>query len=59
MNLEEEAKHANELLAGKVVEKVWRHRPGEIVIQFRDGSRLIADINGGALEVSITEGDDG
>ena len=59
MNLEEEAKHATELLAGKVVEKVWRHRPGEIAIQFSDGSRLIADINASALEVSITEGDDG
>ena len=59
MNLEEEAKHATELLAGKVVETVWRHSPGEIAIRFKDGSRLFADINGSALEVSTTEGNDG
>ncbi len=56
MTLEEEAKRATELLAGKIVETVWRHRPGEIVIQFKDGSRLFADVNGSALELSMTGG---
>ena len=56
VTLEEEAKRATEQLAGKIVEVVWRHRPGEIVIQFTDGSRLFADINGTALDLSVTGG---
>ena len=56
MTLEEEAKRATELLAGKIVEAIWRHRPGEVVIQFKDGSRFFADINGSFLELSVTEG---
>ena len=56
VTLEEEAERATEQLAGKIVAAVWRHRPGEIVIQFTDGSRLFADINGTALELSITGG---
>lgn len=54
MTLEEEAKGATELLAGRVVETIWRHRPGEIVIRFTDGARLSVDINGVALELSVT-----
>jgi hypothetical protein len=56
MTLEEEAERATELLAGKTVETVWRHRPGEVVIQFKDGSRFFADINGASIELSITVG---
>ncbi|MEA9588424.1 MULTISPECIES: hypothetical protein [Xanthomonas] len=54
MTLEEEAERATQLLVGKVVETVWRHRPGEIGIQFKDGCCLFADINGNGLELSIT-----
>ena len=54
MTLEEEAKRASELLAGKVVETVWRHRLGEVVVQFTDGSRLSVEISDTALELSIT-----
>lgn len=59
MTLEDEAKHVAKLLAGKVVETVWRHRPNEIVIQFTDGARFFADINGVSLELSVTEGGSG
>ncbi|WDS37334.1 hypothetical protein [Pseudoxanthomonas sp.] len=54
MTLEEEAEGATKLLAGRVVETIWRHRPREIVIQFTDGSRLFVDINDAALELSVT-----
>ncbi len=56
MTLEEEAERATRLLAGKIVETVWRHRRGEVVIQFKDGSRFFAHINGTALELSVTSG---
>ena len=56
MTLEEEAERATELLAGKVLERVLRHRPGEILVQFTDGSRLLADVKGTSLELSITGG---
>jgi hypothetical protein len=56
VTLEEEAKRATELLDGKVVETVWRHRPEEIVVQFTDGSRLFANVNGTSLELSVTGG---
>jgi hypothetical protein len=59
VTLEEEAERATDLLAGKIVKAIWRHHPGEITIQFEDGRRLFADINGGVLEVSITEPSDG
>ncbi|WDS35240.1 hypothetical protein [Pseudoxanthomonas sp.] len=54
MTLEEEAEGATKLLAGRVVETIWRRRPGEIVIQFTDGSRLFVDINDASLELSVT-----
>jgi hypothetical protein len=52
---EEEAEHATESLAGKVIETVSRHRPEEVLIQFTDGTRLFVDINGTSLELSITD----
>ncbi|MEA9905818.1 hypothetical protein VDG44_14870 [Xanthomonas campestris pv. raphani] len=54
MTLEEEADRATVHLAGKIVQTVWRHRSGELVIQFTDGSRILADVREGALELSIT-----
>jgi hypothetical protein len=32
-----EAQRATEMLRGKTVSVVWRHRPGEAAIQFADG----------------------
>lgn len=52
--LEEEARKANELLHGKIVAKVWRHRHKEIGIEFTDGTRLFIDHRPNELEVSIT-----
>ncbi len=55
--LEEEARHATELLSGKCVREVWRHRPAEVGIEFTDGTRLFVDANGDSVELSITGGD--
>ena len=55
MTLEEEARWATELLKGKVVDVVWRHRPKEIGIRFTDGTRLFVDHEPEGLELSITE----
>jgi hypothetical protein len=55
VNLEQESERATELLVGKIVKSVRRHRLGEVVIQFEDGSRLFVDVNGDALELSITD----
>lgn len=55
--LESEAAHATALLAGKVVRTVWRHRTGEVGIEFTDGTRLFVDAQpGGEVELSITGG---
>ena len=52
--LDKEAERATELLAGKVVARVWRHRQGEVVIEFTDGTRFFADHTPAAIELSIT-----
>jgi hypothetical protein len=52
-SLEVEALRATELLADKVVASVSRHREGELVVQFTDGTRLIVDADA-PLELSIT-----
>lgn len=56
-----EAERATMMLAGKEVCQVWRHRAGEVGIEFTDGTRLFVDQNGEGLELSITGGkpDDG
>ncbi len=54
LTLEQEADRATELLKGKVVSIVWRHREGEIGIQFTDGTRLFVDHIPTGLEISIT-----
>ena len=53
-DLKREAKEATKMLKGKIVDKVWRHRPKEIGIQFTDGSRLFVDMEIDGLELSIT-----
>jgi hypothetical protein len=52
--LKKEARETTKMLKGKIVEKVWRHRPKEIGIQFTDGSRLFVDMETDGLELSIT-----
>jgi len=52
--LEQEARKATELLQGKIVAKVWRHRDKEIGIEFTDGTRLFIDHQPNELEISIT-----
>ena len=52
--LESEAARATELLKGKVVHIVWRHREKEVAIQFTDGTRLFVDLVATGLDLSIT-----
>lgn len=52
MTLNDEMERATELLRGKTVERIVRHREREILIEFADGSRLFADSNA-PLELSI------
>ena len=52
MNLEDEANQSTEILRGKTVERIVRHREGEILIKFVDGSRLFANSDT-PLELSI------
>ena len=59
MNLEQEAERATELLRGKVVAKVMRHRAKEVCIEFADGTRLFVDHQPDKVELSITGGDEG
>ena len=53
-DLEDEATRLSDLLRGKVVTAVRRHRPDEILIEFDDGTRLYVDRNSGGLEFSVT-----
>ena len=53
-NLENEAERASELLKGKVVANVWRHKANELMVQFTDGTRLFVDMRQSGLELSIT-----
>jgi hypothetical protein len=53
MTLDEEATRISELVEGKAIVAVYRHRASEIVIEFADGSRLFVDAIS-ALEISVT-----
>jgi len=53
MTLEEESEQATSILLGKVVRRILRHRDGEVLIEFEDGTRLFADSDA-PLELSIT-----
>ena len=53
-DLAAEARRATNMLRGKSVKRVWRHRASEIGIEFEDGSRLFVDAKDSGLEVSIT-----
>ncbi|HEX8177232.1 MAG TPA: hypothetical protein VF543_19240 [Pyrinomonadaceae bacterium] len=54
MSLEQEAERATELLKGKIVAKVMRHRANEVCVEFTDGTRLFVDRHAGGVELSIT-----
>ena len=54
--LEDEAERASEMLRGKVVARVVRHRTTEVLVEFTDGTRLFVDRAADALELSISGG---
>jgi hypothetical protein len=54
--LAEEAERASEMLHGKVVARVIRHRPAEVILEFTDGTRVFVDSASGVLELSVTGG---
>lgn len=54
--LEDEAERSSEMLCGKVVARVIRNRPTEVLLEFTDGTRLFVDRTADALELSITGG---
>jgi hypothetical protein len=57
MTLEEEQHRLQELLKGRVVARVHRHRKKEVCIVFADGWRLFVDWeDGGSFDFSVTEG---
>ncbi len=55
MTLDEESARASELLVGKAVKAVVRHRDQEVLIEFHDGSRLYVD-SVAPVELSIELG---
>ena len=57
MDLAQEAKRASTLLQGRVLEQVQRHREGEVLIEFADGSRMFVNSTT-SLELSITMPDE-
>jgi hypothetical protein len=54
--LENEAEKITNLLKGKSISNVWRHRENEIAIQFVDGTRLFVNSLDASIEISITHG---
>ena len=54
MSLEQESDRATQLLSGKVVARVVRHREAEVLVEFTDGTRLFVDCSGTGVELSIT-----
>lgn len=53
MNLEEEGIRATKILKYKKIAVVYRHRENEVVVKFKDGTKLIVDSKT-PLELSIT-----
>ncbi len=53
MTLQEQAREAERLLAGKVVKRVLRPDERQVVIEFADGTRFFADANS-PVDLSIT-----
>jgi hypothetical protein len=51
-DLQREAQAVTKFIGGKTVRQVWRHRIGEIGIEFTDGSRIFINRTDAGLEVS-------
>jgi hypothetical protein len=54
--LSQEAHRMTELLVGKTVKIVRRHRRSELPVEFADGTRLFVDLINGELDFSVTVG---
>ena len=52
--LRAEGRRASRMLKGKIVKDVRRHRSGEVLVEFTDGTRLFIDAKGDEIELSIT-----
>jgi hypothetical protein len=52
----QEAERETEMLRGKEVAKVLRHRKTQIMIEFTDGTTLFVDDVSGQIEISLTAG---
>jgi hypothetical protein len=56
-DLSQEARRMTELLVGKTVKIVRRHRSSEVLVEFADGTRLFVNgINHAELDFSVTKG---
>jgi hypothetical protein len=53
VTLQDESERATEMLSGKVVKRVERHRDTELLIEFACGTRLFVD-GQSSIELSIT-----
>lgn len=53
-DLEDEAAKLTDLLRGKTVKVVRRHRFGEVMIEFDDGTRLFVNNISDGLDFSVT-----
>jgi hypothetical protein len=53
-DLEDEAARLTDLLRGKVIKAIRRHRSDEVLVEFEDETRLYIDRNSGGLEFSVT-----
>ena len=56
MTLQEEQDRATEMLDGKTLRRVIRHRPQEVLLEFTDGTRFFAHCETETLDLSITDG---
>lgn len=54
MTLEEEAIAASNLLKGKMVVEIVRHKKTEVLIKFNDNTKLFVHQTQDGLELSIT-----
>ncbi len=53
-DLEDEARKLTDLLRGKTVKVIRRHRLGEVMIEFDDETRLFVNNISDGLEFSVT-----
>jgi hypothetical protein len=55
--LSQEAQDLTDLLVGKTVKFVRRHRSSEVLVEFADGTRLFVNgINDAELDFSVADG---